>query len=388
MNNISSIKDCYGCGVCAAICPDKIISITLNADGFYTPQLVDIDLCTECGLCTTVCAFADSRVCVPSALPKPVTCAVWSKNDEVLAACSSGGVGFELAFHFLGKGYKACGVRYNAGLNRAEHFIANSVEEFLPARGSKYIQSYTYDAFSGFNRTDKYFVVGTPCQIDSLRRYIKKRKIEDNFILVDFFCHGVPSKLMWDKYLDRVRKQVGYVDNVTWRNKEYGWHDSPGVKVEKNGEKKYSSRLSEGDLFFRFFLRDRCLSKACYADCKYRYVSSAADIRMGDLWGKKYEENEKGVSGIIVYTERGKEALDGIKDSCVIVDEPLSVVAEYQMKAPPRRTKLYSVVAYCLKTSGSLAVISSVADTMEGIYNLPALPKRVYQYIKRISFNK
>ena len=50
MNNISSLKDCYGCGVCAVACPRKVISISLNANGFYVPLVVHAG-CTECGLC-------------------------------------------------------------------------------------------------------------------------------------------------------------------------------------------------------------------------------------------------------------------------------------------------------------------------------------------------
>ena len=39
MNNISDIKNCYGCGVCAAACPRNIIQIRLNKKGFYEPYI-------------------------------------------------------------------------------------------------------------------------------------------------------------------------------------------------------------------------------------------------------------------------------------------------------------------------------------------------------------
>ena len=56
------------------------------------------------------------------------------------------------------------------------------------------------------NKKEKYLVTGTPCQIDSFRKYIKKFRVEDNFVLMDFFCHGVPSKLVWDKYITEKEK--------------------------------------------------------------------------------------------------------------------------------------------------------------------------------------
>ena len=55
--NISSVHDCYGCGVCATACGRKIIEINLNDDGFYEPHITDESRCTNCGVCTEVCAY-------------------------------------------------------------------------------------------------------------------------------------------------------------------------------------------------------------------------------------------------------------------------------------------------------------------------------------------
>ena len=69
--------------------------------------------------------------------------------------CSSGGAGFEIGKYLLGQGYKVCGVRFDADKNRAEHYIATTVEELIPSAGSKYIQSYTVDGFKAVNRKEK-----------------------------------------------------------------------------------------------------------------------------------------------------------------------------------------------------------------------------------------
>lgn len=124
------------------------------------------------------------------------------------------------------QGYKACGVRYNPELRRAEHFIAETLEEFQPSVGSKYIPSFSAEAFSRINKKEKNFVTGTPCQIDSFRRMIRHFKVEDNFVLMDFFCHGVPSLLLWNKYLSEVESRIGQSTFISWRNKTTGWHDS------------------------------------------------------------------------------------------------------------------------------------------------------------------
>ena len=235
--NISSIHNCYGCGVCAIACGKKIIDITLNEDGFYEPHINNPDKCTDCGLCIDVCAFSHNDLSLQN---QPVhSYAAWSREPAVRRKCSSGGVGFEIGRFLLGQGYKVCGVRYNAEKGIAEHYIAATVEELIQSIGSKYIQSYTVDGFKAINRKEKYLVTGTPCQIDSFRRYIQRFHCEDNFVLMDFFCHGVPSMLAWKKYLGMVEKITGKATYVSWRNKFTGWHDSWAMSIdgEKTGEK-------------------------------------------------------------------------------------------------------------------------------------------------------
>lgn len=46
MNNVLSIHNCYGCGVCAASCSKKIIKIRLNRDGFYEPYIEHLEKCS------------------------------------------------------------------------------------------------------------------------------------------------------------------------------------------------------------------------------------------------------------------------------------------------------------------------------------------------------
>lgn len=369
--------NCYGCGVCALVCPAHIISINLNEDGFYTPTIINANECNDCGLCLSVCPYNDEKLSVTNT-DDPDCYAAWHNDGNVRKHCSSGGIGFALGEHLIKQGYKAIGVRYNAELSRAEHFLANTVDEFIPSIGSKYIPSYTLPGFSQINRKDKFFITGTPCQIDALRRYIRKMQIENNFVLMDFFCHGVPSMLMWHRYLQLATKKVGQVSTVSWRNKTTGWHNSFTMKINgKNGS--YNSAMRDGDLFYRFFFGHMCLLNACYYHCKYKMLSSAADIRIGDLWAKTYEDNQEGVSAVLAFTEKGKRIVKELSN-CTIIKLSPNVVLEGQMKAGAKKSTSYSYVRRALKTDKALSKIARFARVIDITFNIH---KKIYSRLKR-----
>lgn len=198
--NVSYIHDCYGCGVCSAVCSKGIISIRLNKNGFYEPFILDFNKCSNCGICLEVCAFTHEAISLKN--HQISSWAAWSNDEDVRRKCSSGGIGFEIGKQLIKQGYHAVGCRYDVKEQRAEHYIATTVEEFVQSIGSKYIQSYTEEAFKQVKRKgQKYPVTGTPCQIDSFRRMIRKFRCEENFILMDFFCHCVPSMHAWKAYI-------------------------------------------------------------------------------------------------------------------------------------------------------------------------------------------
>lgn len=374
MKNISYIQNCFGCGVCAASCGKKIISIGLNRDGFYEPRINEPEKCTNCGICLDVCAFNHKE---RSLMPEEIqikSWAAWSNDENVRRKCSSGGIGFEIGKQLIEQGYQAIGCRYDIKEQRAEHYIATTVEEFVQSIGSKYIQSYTEEAFKQVKRKgQKYLVTGTPCQIDSFRRMIRKFRCEDNFILMDFFCHCVPSMHAWKAYIKMLEPKIGEVTYASWRNKfEYGWHDSwimgeDGVNISKpvdwhdsyslilRGKKTFiQSRKSQGDLFYKLFLGDIALGPQCEKQCKYKYNQSSADIRIGDLWGKTYKDDQKGVSALISFTEKGREIVEGLKN-VTLVEHPFEVVAEGQMKKNAHGKEMRPIVIWYLKKRFSLS---------------------------------
>lgn len=386
MRNVSNIKDCYGCGICAVACPKKIIEIRLNHLGFYEPSIVHEKKCIDCSICVDVCAFTHNEAENPSNNPKGY--ASWSRDARVRLAASSGGTGFEIARHLLKKGYLFCGVRYNSESRRVEHFLTKDEIELIQSLGSKYIQSYTLDAFRQFDRHYKYVVTGTPCQIASVRRYIRKRKMEENFLLIDLFCHGVPSMWLWNKYVTKVESKVGRLIMADWRSKFTSWCDffSMGVGSDLNSEEKpdwhepYNmqikggrgiliSRAICGDLFYRFFFGHLCLGRQCVGACRFKMTASAADIRMGDLWGATYQAEDKGVTGILALTEKGQSVITDV-NNLYLQPESVSTVCEGQMKENAHNAPMATVAQYMLRGVFSLSAIYYIVYLLQLPYKV------------------
>lgn len=383
ISNVTSIEKCYGCGVCTVACPTGIIELS-EKDGFYRPLIKDNEKCLRCSLCLKNCSFI-SGACNSKA---PEMCFVaWSKDKGIRRTSTSGGIIYELLKHFVSKGSNAIVVRYNYSTNRAEHYIASNISQLEDSIGSKYIPSNFANALRLINNKDKYVVVGTPCQIASLKNYVNSKHIEKNFIFIDFFCHGVPSLKFWDKYLAGIKKKTGKVRFIRFRNKyidnitssdfksykqelncsgesEFDWSSSTNLFIY--GTKGYyNSRLALNDSFYRFFLGNRCLNDCCYDSCVFKQMSSFADIRVGDIWGKTFSKNRQGASSVICFTKNGINVINSIKDRLHIKMIPYKIASEGQMCNNAKRAVSYKYVKKALNGNKNLNTIDHYASLIE-----------------------
>lgn len=334
--NVSFIKDCYGCGVCVISCPKKIIDIRLNKNGFLEPVIENQLLCVECEACLQNCAY--NHVSVATENVPLMSYAAWSNSEFIRYNSSSGGVCYEICKYLVSKGYKICGAKYDSKINNVKHVLCSTIEELNQISGSKYLQSNTVDCFEQINKFQKYVVIGTPCQIDSVRRFIKSKRIEDNFILIDFFCHGVPSYNLWKKFSAAQKENIGGFISVTWRNKTDGWHKSYRLDIKAELGEYHHTGLKFDD-FFDLYFSNSALSPACFDKCKYKLVSSSADIRLGDMWGEKFTNNREGVNSVICFTDKGNEIFQKI--DCETIHFPVGDVISGQMKSSPLRDGFY-----------------------------------------------
>lgn len=373
--NISSLKNCYGCGVCSSVCPQNIIDIVENKNGFYQPIIHSPDRCTSCELCLKSCSFVSET---DNSSDSIESYAAWSLDKEIRFQASTGGVAYEIAKYALVAGYQVCGAVYNTDSNRAEHIIIDNEADLKKTLGSKYIPSYSATAFNQLlskeNRDKKFAVFGTPCQIASLRLAIRRFKRENNFLLVDFFCHGVPSMLAWYKYINEKNLKDKSIYTISWRDKKFGWHDSWYiVGKQANNKEAYRSNKVNRDEFFQFFLSHYGLSPCCIESCKFKKTSSLADIRVGDLWGEAYKSNQDGVNGVLCMTPKGGSVIQDMK-SIAVISEKTEVVIEGQMAKNAVAPSGYKWALFLLRNSNF---------KLSSILTIIRLPNRVINIAKR-----
>lgn len=383
--NQSGYNPCSSCGLCMVVCPHDAITFGYNSEGFYRPTVL-IKKCTDCSLCTKVCyKYLPEKEPFENTFKEKPVYGAWSKNAETVRTSSSGGVGYELTSHFFEKKYKICGCVFDAPSENCKHIIAEFPEDLEVIKTSKYLQSNTVKAFSEFEKGGKYLVVGTPCQIYGLRKYIQLKKWEDNFILVDFFCHGTPSFNLWKKYREYLqdKKLLTNIKAVNFRekNSESGWYRYAISLEDLSGTEFVQNNASSEDLFFKFFLNESCLNDACY-QCKMRLDYCAADIRIADFWGKKYADNKWGVSLVINNTLKGQQTFDEIKSKLTVENCIFDDLLDSQSKRYIIPNKKRQIILDELQGERALEKIYRKYFKLEEYYR-KSIVKRGFSFIKR-----
>ena len=316
MENITKHTEypCSGCGACAAVCPRDAIRLELDSAGFFTAK-VDDSLCVNCGLCVKVCARFDAEIAGVD-LRNSKLFALQSADPETVKRCSSGGLAHELALAALRAGGKAVGAVYDLKANQVRHEIVDTEPGISALDGSKYLQSNPQQAFTKLlaaakrDAAARFTVFGTPCQIAGLAKACETLGIRGQLLLVEIFCHGVPSSKLWDEQLNRMKKKLrtDHFDSLQFRYKKDDWH-SYCLRAEANGKTFYGSR--ERELFWQVFFENVLLGDACMT-CRLRKETSMADLRIGDYWGRRFQSRSDGVSAAFACTDKGKEAIEAL----------------------------------------------------------------------------
>lgn len=319
MIKIQNKIDCCGCNACGDVCPKQAITFVTDNEGFWYPE-VDLQKCIDCHLCEKVCPVI-SKVDHVQRYNEPRVFAAYTKDEEVRLDSTSGGIHSTLAKEVYSRGGYVGGAIYNPD-HTVSHFISNDESDLPKIRSSKYLQSCLQGQYievkNLLEQGEKVFCCGTPCQIQSLYKYLKKDY--ENLITCDFICLGVNSPKVFLKYMDFLENKYGAkATEIKFKNKKWGWHNfSLRVNFE-NGQEYCEDRYH--DLFFIGYLQSRNFMRPSCYQCQFRNYPQRSDITLADFWGleniDKSLDQDKGTSLVMINSEKGLSLFERVKDKIV-----------------------------------------------------------------------
>lgn len=316
---------CYGCRSCEQICSQKAIIMEPDEEGFMYPVLNEA-VCVNCGLCKKVCPHDNAF-----SAENPVSVyAFQHKSADVLLESSSGGVFSALADYIVTKGGAVCGCIFDEDF-QAVHTVTEDVSVIEKMRGSKYVQSNTADSFTQvkakLENGQVVLFTGTPCQVDGLKRFLKKDY--ENLVTVDLICHGVPSPSLLSEYIKFTEKNKGKITDIKFRDKKHnGWRSEGTVSYNKGENNKKIVISPFRDSYYNLYYMKNSVSRMCCYSCKYATQKRVGDFTIGDYWNipdiVPQIEYEKGVSVVFTNNETAEKILSEIKDDVLLYKTELS----------------------------------------------------------------
>ncbi|SFH59220.1 Coenzyme F420 hydrogenase/dehydrogenase, beta subunit N-term [Lachnospiraceae bacterium NLAE-zl-G231] len=337
---------CSGCTACASICPKCCIQMKADSEGFLYPS-VEKSNCVDCGACERVCPIKNL---VPEKLAEQKAYLVQYRDEAIRLDSSAGGAFTAIAETVLGKGGVVFGAAYDENF-QVHHVFVERREELGKFRNSKYVQSDMGKCFQkakDFLKEGRWVCFsGTPCQIEGLSKYLGK--LYEKLVLVDVVCHGIPSPLIWNKYLEYKYIAVQKPDNIRFRDKFYGYKYSTMSWIYK-GKNVYHAG-SHLDPMLRAFFSDICDRPSCY-NCPFKKRYRISDMTIWDCFSvysfDRSMDDDKGTTRVLCHTQKAveimKEGVETIKCKEVAADSLVKGVKEMfeSVKMNPKRTQFFA----------------------------------------------
>lgn len=315
MPNLANAELCVGCTACVSICPMKCLTIKPDDFGFSYPALIDNEKCVDCHLCEKVCPVLNRQ---DKTLELPKAYAAFSLNKTIQDNSSSGGIFTELSLIVLRQQGIVYGAAYDEDWN-VRHIAVDQVEQLNRLQGAKYSESILGTTFIEIQKHLQQgrlvLFSGTPCQVAGLKSFL--RIDYDNLLCLDFVCHGIPSPMAWEKYLEN-RKIIAESRpiKINQRSKDTGWSRySYSCLIEYENGTRYSE-CSFNDLFMKLYCNDYISRKSCNT-CDFKGYERISDITVGDFWGiwdiDTSMDNGNGTSLVLIHSLKGKDLFSKIE---------------------------------------------------------------------------
>ena len=322
--NISVLPEgsCYGCTACKEICPKNAIEMKKNSLGYLYAE-VDENKCINCGLCLKKCEVIKENVSRCDDFETNCFIA-WMKDEEKIVKSSSGGMFYALAEKAIEEKSYVAGAVYTDDFKGVKTIVTNDIEDVKKMRGSKYFQSDKGNVFSEVKKlleeNKKVFFLGSPCECAAIRTFLGKDY--ENLTTMSYICHGPSAPEVLKKYIEEIEEEnESKVNFFTTRYKKDGKHLPLYLKADFENGKGILEEYAPSHLA-RIFMSGCAMRNSCL-NCKFKSLPVFSDIYVGDLGGKYYpvdKYNPAGASCVFVSSEKGKKALENIKDRINFVD--------------------------------------------------------------------
>jgi coenzyme F420-reducing hydrogenase beta subunit/polysaccharide pyruvyl transferase WcaK-like protein len=294
---------CISCELCVAICPASAIKMIYEG-GQFVPQ-VDTNICNNCGECLDVCPGIDIdlKIDVGSCIE---SFSAYAKDMDVLLNSTSGGLITQLVIDLLKNDeYKGAFLlnfdMFNGEPARLD--LVTGEDDVKKASKSKYLPASVYNVVNTLKSTKNpnYIMVGTPCQIKGIKKYIAKKRIDDkNILFLGLFCDKTLNFNMLNYFEGKFSRENEKLKKFDYRNKE-NLSSLGNPKLYFNSGREMTVDRSERMKVKDYFQLERCI----YCLDK---LNRKADISFGDCYIKGKENPH--MSNIIVRTEKGKKVWD------------------------------------------------------------------------------
>lgn len=333
MKLLEDRNKCYGCGICAQVCPKSAIQMKNDSEGFLYP-IINQNICIDCQICLNTCIIGKENYFKE----KPNTFLIKNKNECIRENSSSGGFFSALAEDILIDKGSVFAVRFDSKFN-VVHSEFKSFDDIKKYQKSKYVQSDMSGILDNVKKSlydRKVLFVGTPCQVASLKKALSETE-KKNLLTCDLVCRGVGSPRIWREYVDFCKiKYKNKIENFSFRSKDEGWHNDKSRIEFEDGTNDYKTNLSYGynSLFYtNLIMRPSCSS------CPFTSVTNHdSDFTLGDAWGIENHDidfdDNKGVTLVITHTEKAKKVLKSVESKLNIKETDIENYRQPALRSP------------------------------------------------------